>query len=129
MSSSLGPGRSHQLWEGSEFPVDERERPICNLYHQRLVIIVDWHFIPPAVIDGKHLSSRSRFQELPVTDHESFTKHCAELEAIATAGQAASAQQQQTAREKRLGVPPPVTLDECLREYAGAAEVLDEGSW
>ena len=57
-------GKEHVSWEGADFPRD-RHRPFCNLYHQRLVIAVDW----------KSSVDKSKFLNLPFDDHETFTRH------------------------------------------------------
>ena len=35
----------HKAWEGGLYPRNERERPIGNLYHPKLVIAIDWEVL------------------------------------------------------------------------------------
>jgi len=102
-------GKKHVAWEGTEFPRD-RHKPFSNLYHQRLVIAVDW----------KISFDKSKFLALPFVDHESFVRHTKSLGADVGGS---------TLRDRRLGLAPSVTLEECLCAYAGAEEQLDENSW
>lgn len=104
-SAKLVDGKEHVAWEGTDFPRD-RHRPFCNLHHQRLVITIDW----------KNSLGKSRFS-IQFDDHESFTRHAKELVDI------------NAVRDRRLGLSPSVSLEECLFAFAGAEEQLDENSW
>lgn len=37
---------AHKHWEGRELPLDS-SRPVSNLYHQKLLIAVDWEYLCP----------------------------------------------------------------------------------
>jgi hypothetical protein len=93
-----------------------------------MLVLVDWKLTPPTpdtarqtTISGKHYPNRARFSDLSFYDHESYRARRVE--------QATSDTQVRTSREKRLGLPPPVGLEECLRAYAGADELLEDASW
>lgn len=35
----------HKSWEGKEFPTQGYDRPVCNLYHPKLIFSIDWEFV------------------------------------------------------------------------------------
>ena len=66
-------GREHVCWEGSLFPPD-RNRPVCNLFHSKLCIIVDWKPLYRSSTSGSIRSmSDSRFSHQEFDEDESYT--------------------------------------------------------
>ena len=121
-------GKEHTVWEGSKFPGHDRLRPLSNLYHQKMIVVVDWKPVLQPELDkisetslspsGKYYPNRARFYELPFVDHESYRKNIENQEAG-----------YYTTRDSNFNLPPPVTLEECLQQYFGAEEELDENTW
>lgn len=87
-----------ELWVGDEFPRD-KERPLCNVVHNRLVICIDWK------------GDLDRFTALQVVDDESYT--------------VAIQQEQQKNKNSEQG---NVTLAECLTLFTKEEE-LEEENW
>ena len=126
-----------------EYPKQfENIRPFCNLYHSKLLVVIDWKTLTDTSqcsMIGKTFPSRARFVELPFIDHESFvtySKQSSSSSSSATAGPDATIVVDHTTavaldhiRDKSSGQPPAVTLQECLRVYAGVEEHLEDNSW
>ena len=109
-----------QDWEGSLFP-DSSERPLCNVFHSRLLVAVDWEDPLP---ESKEYDKLSR--DLPYRDHEDYTSAANEyhsansdpakrtLDAFAFFSGASSGD--------------ALDLQDCLRAYT-SPETLGEDSW
>lgn len=138
-------GKVHSVWEGREFPKQfTKVRPFCNLYHPKLLVVIDWRSLHDSSSAsssssspiGKAFPSRARFVDLTFLDHESYLNYMKTQESAASIvsnGKSEYANPHVAtvdhARDKRLGLPPAVALQECLRVYAGVEEHLEDNSW
>jgi hypothetical protein len=124
-------------WEGTLFPRDPT-RPLCNLVHPRLVVVVDWKdgggrvggdarlvrspssYASPSsqgsggARGGTDDASPTRYAMPPLRNHESYTKHVAAMHAAAaaaaaSAGDTVGGDQVATASGRpTIGSPSPV---------------------
>lgn len=140
-SSVMDRANGFQAWEGSYFPRDP-VRPLCNLVHPKLLVVVDWHWNAtraPAAGQGRGC--------LAYRDHESFLKYLSAFippaMPAASVGMSRSASVKDTEANGAPGAPtePPPnpsarspissgnpTLADCLKSFTGSEE-LDEDSW
>ena len=142
-SSVMDRANGFQNWEGSYFPRDP-VRPLCNLVHPKLLVVVDWHWNTntnraPTIGQGRG--------SVVYRDHESFLKYVSAFipPAIpaASVGMSRSANVKDTESNGTSAVPnePPPnpsarspitsgnpTLADCLKSFTGSEE-LDEDSW
>lgn len=111
-------GREHVYWEGTPFPAD-RNRPVCNLFHTKLCVIVDWKPLYRSSSSGSTRSLfDSRFNHQEFEEDESYTNFVQNNMTVNKSSTGA------TTKLKEKGV----ALQECLRVYAGQEE-LDENTW
>jgi Ubiquitin carboxyl-terminal hydrolase len=139
--SVMDRANGFQAWEGSYFPRDP-VRPLCNLVHPKLLVVVDWHWNTnrgPIIGQGRG--------SVAYRDHESFLKYVSAF--IPPAIPAASVGVSRSASVMDVESngapaaptdPPPnpsarspistgnPTLADCLKSFTGSEE-LDEDSW
>jgi Ubiquitin carboxyl-terminal hydrolase len=135
--SVMDRANGFQAWEGSYFPRDP-VRPLCNLVHPKLLVVVDWHWNTtraPMIGQGKGV--------VAYRDHESFLKYVSAFipPASAILSRSASVMDAEsngapvapTDPPPNLSARPPIStgnpsLVDCLKSFTGSEE-LDEDSW
>ncbi len=137
------------MWEGTEFPLEYAyNRPLSNLFHPKLLIVIDWCSLTDTSASsalGRGFPSRARFIDLPFVDHDSYTARMRLLQSQldknannnnTNMNSANYTMSQETARDRRnlnqhqsSSSAGAVTLQECLRVYAGVEEQLEDNSW
>ena len=152
-SGRLPPGAAAEraagfgAWEGTPFPRDPT-RPLCNLVHPRLLVVVDWKdggvrgAADVARLVRSPYTSPSQGTRTddaggsgpthavpPMRNHESYTKHVAALHAAAVGGSDAGGHKGVVRPTGPTPVPKgTITLHDCLKAFTSLEE-LDENSW
>jgi uncharacterized membrane protein YgcG len=126
-------------WDGTLFPRDDK-RPLCNVYHNKFVVAIDWKAAPRRPLSSAEL-------ELGVSQSSGSSKGFAEyrdtpsyLMAIRNAKPLPAARTAPSTSSTSSSSPGPspspsqvvdvneVSLEDCLRSYS-CDEVLDEDTW
>lgn len=115
---------TQQEWEGSLFP-SSSEVPLCNIYHQNLIVAMDWN----EVEDAKGGSKQSR--DVPYVDHEDYVASVMELnnvEGKKENGYISYRAPDAFSSFLNHGGSDSVDLHDCLKAFTNP-EVLDEETW
>jgi hypothetical protein len=126
-------------WDGTQFPRDDK-RPLCNVYHNKFVVTVDWKTParrplsssePSGASQSSSSSSNKVFAEY--RDTPSYLTAIRNAKPLPAARPAPATS---TSSSSSASSPSPsavvdvneVSLEDCLRSYS-CDEILDEDTW